>query len=137
MYVWAAVAVAVGVATFLAGRGIAPDETAQRSAYDLSGPAYAAAEASAGRSRGGFTGFAEVHGPEGRTVLAGVVRAVAGGEVRLETEAGPARINLTDERSLRRIETIDAGLIRPGASVLVVLSPDGEEVTGLLLLPPP
>ena len=135
-FLWLAVALGVAAAAFLGGRSLRPANEPPF-AFDLTAPAYQAATEIAGRSKGGFTGFAEVSGPEGRTIIAGRVRAIAADELLLETVSGPATVRLVSDQLLRRIETIDAGKLRPGVTVLALTGAGGEEVTAVLLLDEP
>ena len=137
VFLWPVVAIVIGAATFFVGRELGAGEQVVASAYDLDRPTYEAVEVKAGRSRGGFTGFREVYGPEGRTVLAGAVTAVGAGELVLETASGPVSVRLDSDRSLSGIESSDIDAMVLGATVLALISPDGEAAVALLLIEAP
>jgi hypothetical protein len=132
---WLAAAIVIALGAFLVGRGLR-SEPASVAALDLDAPSYTAPDQGAGRSRGGFTGFADAGGLDGRTVLTGRVSRVTSTELVIETATGTSNVRLTSAQSLRRIEAGTAASIRAGATVAVVRNAS-DEVVGVLVLSEP
>jgi hypothetical protein len=135
MVVATAAAVLLLAAGFIAGRGVRDDDE-KSYAPDLTSPSYEPAPPVAGFSRGGFTGFGEVQGFEGRTILGGRIVAVNGASVTVETPGGTqATVRLDPARApvLLMEGTTRAGL-QPGMNVDVIRGEDGRESLSVLVL---
>jgi len=131
---WIAVAFGLAIGAFSLGRSFGAEE-APIVSYDFTAPAYEAAASIAGRSRGGFTGFAEVAGLDGRTVIAGRVAGLSTSALVLDTAVGQRSLRLTGDRALRRIEPWRGA--EPGSTVALLLTPNGNEVAAVLVLSAP
>lgn len=129
-------AVAVAAAAFFAGRALRTPDGVLLASPEAA--AFQPAPAIAGLSHGGFSGFGEVPGLAGQTVLSGRVTAIAPGAITVETPAGTtSSITLTGTRSLRRIEAGGVEALRPGVTVVVRLGGDGRMAEALLVLAEP
>jgi hypothetical protein len=128
--------VVVAAAAFAGGRSLhSPSQASGRPAAE--GVVFTPAKPIAGTSRGGFSGFGEVSGLEGKTVLAGRVVALNPGSITVETAAGVrTSVQLAGEGSLRRIESVGREALRPGATIVVRRGP-GSEVAAILVLAEP
>ena len=130
--VWAGAGIALVLVAFFAGHQLRP-EPATAKAFDQDGPAYEVAKEAAGVSKGGFSGFGESPGPDGRTVVAGRVVSVNGDTVTVDSPSGQkSTIRLTGNGPLRRLEASSREALRPGMSVLV--RRDGNQAEAVLVV---
>lgn len=131
------IGVMLAVAGFFAGRELRNDN-GSAAAYDFKAPAYAPSDPIAGFSRGGFTGFGETPGLDGKTIIAGRVIELTGDSFTLESAAGVrSTVRLADEAPLRRIEAATAAALRPGANVIVRKQPGKDEAAAVLVVAAP
>jgi len=100
-------------------------------AFDLRAPSYAAADALAGHSRAGFTGFAETGGLDGSTIVAGRVTAVGPDTITVATAAGSSAIRLTGEQKLRVLQPIP-GALTAGMTLVILKKPGSSEAQAVL-----
>ena len=126
---WAAMVVAIG---FFVGRSLRPESGATY-AFDAGAAAYQAPGTSAGRSQGGFTGFAE--GADGRTVISGRAVSITADSITLETAAGTTTVRVSGASSVRRLEPSERAAIRTGAQLIV--RRDGNNASGVLVVAAP
>jgi hypothetical protein len=138
--VWLFPFAVTAVAAFFGGRALHSLDAAQRvgaNAYDLSAPSYQPSGSIAGFTKGGFTGFSDVAGLEGQTVVAGRVTAVLGDSITIATPAGDSTIRITGDQRLRRIAPSSASQLSPGSIVVALKRPGTNETTALLLIADP
>jgi len=130
-----AVASVVALVAFFGGRAL-HSQTSTESAFDFNSPAYQGAPAVAGFSKGGFSGFGEISGFEGRTVVAGKIVSADAAAIVVESAAGV--------RSTVRLEGAEPlQIIRPGSradlgitmSVAIITAQDSDEAAAILVLP--
>lgn len=134
---WLVAALAVAVVGFFAGRGLHSDGE-EVSAFDFDAPAYGATKSIAGVTHGGFTGFGETPGLEGRTVVAGRVVAASADSLTVESQQGVrSTLRLSGGASLRRIEAAGREALRPGVTVVVRREAGSDEVAALLIVAEP
>ncbi len=135
---WLAAAAAVALLGFVAGRALRSESGATAAAFDLDADAYAAAAIAPGLTKGGFSGFADVAGLDGRTTVAGRVDSITGEEVVLQTATGRATLRLSGDGPLRQGEASSAAALRPGSTVAVRLAgPAGDAALAVLILSGP
>lgn len=129
---WLALAVLAGAGGVFLGRAIkGAGEPAF--AFDTEAPAYSAADLPLGRSRAGFTGFAETGGLDGRTIVAGKVSSVTAESITLETSAGATTIRVTGEQKLRALVPYQVA-IAPGTTVVIIKAAGSDEASSVLAL---
>jgi hypothetical protein len=125
----------VAVASFVLGRSLKSSDNTVT--VELDAPAYEAAKGIAGLSEGGFTGFGEVPGLAGQTVLAGRIVSLAPTSITIESAAGVrSTIQVSSESALRRIETTGREALTPGTTVVVRRDSAGEAKAVLVLAQP-
>jgi hypothetical protein len=134
---WTAIIVVAAAATFLAGRSLrSTSETV--SAFDLDASPYTEVDSAAGFSKGGFTGFGEAAGLDGRTTISGRISRFSDNELVLETAAGASTVRLTGDQVLRQMEPSSLSALKPGATVAVRLTaPGSDQAKAVLLLSDP
>jgi hypothetical protein len=135
-WIWFGVGVIVGVLGFVGGRALHTDPPAG-AAFDYDAAAYEAAEPVAGFSKGGFSGFGELPGFEGRTVLGGRIVAIEGTTIAVESEAGVrSRVRVNDGALLRSLLPAGRDALRPGATLVVRRSDDAQTAEAILVVEP-
>jgi hypothetical protein len=133
----AGVAVVVAAASFLGGRALGSGDSERGVTANLDSPSFAPAPGVAGTSRGGFSGFGEVAGMEGHTVVSGRIVSVSPAAIVVESPDGVrATLNLRAEDGLRRIEGAARDQLRPGMSV-VVRPGEGDAAAAILIVAQP
>lgn len=136
-YAWIGVAAVIAVAAFFTGRELRPDTGASFD-YNLAAPPFVAASPAAGLSKGGFSGFGETLGLDGKTVLSGKVTSVTSESLTLETPAGSSStIKVTGAGPLRRIEASSVAALRPGVTVVIRMVPGSKEGAAVLIVAEP
>ena len=136
-FVWTIVALVAGVAGFLGGRALLPQEAAAH-VFAAETPAYVGAPSAVGVSLGGFSGFGETSHLEGKTVLTGRVLNVGSDGVAIETPWGTASIIvLRGDRPLRLIEAASLDDLQAGTTVVAQTGPGGSEAEGVLIVAQP
>ncbi len=84
----------------------------------------------------GLSPFGNSEGLQGRQVMTGRVISASNGYIVIETQTGPAAIQLTDETTfLLRMQRVSPSAIGSGASVTIILDEDGETAIAALALP--
>jgi hypothetical protein len=134
-YVWLGAALVVAVAAFFGGRGLRPEERASF-VFDTDQPAYDQAAAVAALSEGGFSGFGEVPGLEGGTVLAGEVTNISADTLTLKPATGAEMtLRVSSGSPVRLIEPSTRAALRPG--VTVVVRTEGDSAEAVLIVAEP
>ena len=84
----------------------------------------------------GLSPFGNAEGLQGRQVMTGRVISASNGYIVIETQTGPAAIQLTDETTfLLRMQRVSPAAIGSGAAVTIILDEDGETAVAALALP--
>ncbi len=84
----------------------------------------------------GLSPFGNSEGLQGRQVLTGRVISASNGYIVIETQTGPAAIQLTDETTfLLRMQRVSPAAISSGAAVTIILGEDGQTAIAALALP--
>jgi len=136
--IWSVALVLVALLAFVLGRSLRPEASAAVSAFDVDAAPYAAVGTAAGLTMGGFSGFSERGGLDGRTTIAGRVLSIGADQVVIDTAAGPSALRLSGDRPLRQVAASSAAAIRSGVTVAVRLSePGGSEAAAILVLSGP
>jgi hypothetical protein len=134
---WLAAAVIVALGGFFAGRAL-HSETGNAGAYDADAPSFEPAPAIAGFSPGGFSGFGEVPGFEGTTVLAGRIISADATSIVMESTAGVrSTVRLQGDKVLQVIRPADHSELRAGSTVVVRMVDGGEEAASVLIVAEP
>ena len=134
---WLFAAAVVAAAGFFGGRGLHPGAE-RATGFDLQAAAYESPRQVAGFSRGGFSGFGELPGFYGRTVVAGRIVSAGATAIVIESAAGVrSTISITSGPSLRRIEAAGRDSLRPGASVVVRRQPASDTAVAVLVIEGP
>jgi hypothetical protein len=134
---WFAAAAVLAAFGFLTGRALHPGAEAHHE-FETDTAPYTPAEAVAGFSKGGFTGFGEITGFEGRTVLGGRIVAADPSAVTLETRGGvQTSMRLAGPPPLQVLQASDRGALRPGVTLAVIVTDGSDEAVSVLVLSPP
>ncbi|MPZ50147.1 MAG: hypothetical protein GEU75_12770 [Dehalococcoidia bacterium] len=132
---WLVSAAVLGIVGFFAGQALAK-EPASGYAFATDAPGYTAAETTARFSKGGFSGFGEVAGFEGRTVLGGRIVAIESGSIVLESAAGVRSTVPLGNSTLGVIRPGGRGDLRIGVTVVVRTEPGSETTAAAVLVLP-
>ncbi|HEY7467358.1 MAG TPA: hypothetical protein VIB47_11770 [Dehalococcoidia bacterium] len=135
---WGVAAVAIGVAAFLVGGALKPEEPPHY-LFDVEAPAFQTDLASiAATSQGGFTGFGELAGGDDRTVLGGRVVEVSATSLTLETQQGSrTTLRLAANSKLWRLDAGSISSIKPGATVIVKRGAAQDDAAAVLVVSKP
>ena len=135
---WMAAAVVIGVAAFLIGGSLKPEEEPFY-VFDVAAPAYSGnLEALAAMSPGGFTGFEDLIPGGSRTVLGGRIVDLTADGMTLETPNGArAELRLGDAPRLARLESGGRDLLQAGVSVLIRFGETEDVAAAVLILSQP
>jgi hypothetical protein len=129
---WIAAAAVIGLAGFLGGRALKGGGP-ESFEFATSSPAYDSADILAGLSRAGFSGFDDVGGLAGSTLVSGKVTGLSASQISLQTASGAATIRLTGQEKLRILQP-HQGSIAVGSTAVVLTDADAQKATAILLL---
>jgi hypothetical protein len=133
---WLAAGLVVAVAAFFGGRALHGDGSSA-GAFDFDAPAYGSVKSIAGLSRGGFSGFGDTPGLDGRTVIAGRIVSAAADSITVESSQGVrSTLRISSAAPLRRLDTSGREALRPGVTVVVRRSDSGEPAAVLIVAEP-
>ena len=125
------------VAGFFAGRALHPDPSSGF-AFATDSPAYEATSPDPALTKGGFSGFGEITGLPGLTLLSGKVASVSAQEVVIEAADGTkSSVRLANPGAVRRFEAASQSALVSGATVVLRHAEDGDEVEAVLVVGDP
>jgi hypothetical protein len=133
--VWAASFAGIVVIGFAAG-WLIRGSGAAGFAFDTSAQAYEAADLPGGHSKAGFTGFDDVGGLAGATIISGRVTAVDANSITVATATGQSTIRLTGQDRLRLLQPL-SGAIAPGTTVVATRKPGSDDIAAVLAIVDP
>lgn len=130
-------AIVLAVAGFLAGSALRSDPTPGY-AFEDDSSAYEVRTPDPALTRGGFTGFGEVTGLPGFTLLSGKVASITASEVVIEaTDGTKSAVRLANPGIVSRFEAASRDALVNGATVVLRHAEGSDEVEAILIVRTP